>query len=31
MNSDFENFEDDDLIAAVLALTLLKKSKKKAT
>jgi len=31
MNSDFENFENDDVIAAVLVLMLLKKSKRKAT
>jgi len=27
MNSDFENYEDDDVIAAVLAFMLLKKFK----
>jgi len=30
MYSDFENFEDDDVIAAVLAFRLLKKFKRKA-
>jgi len=31
MNSDCKNFENDDVIAAVLAFMLLKKSKRKAT
>jgi len=31
MNFVFENFEDDDILAAVLAFMLLKKSKRKAT
>jgi len=29
MKSDFENYEDDDVIAVVLAFRLLKKSKRK--
>jgi len=31
MNFDFENFEDDDVIAAVLAFMLLKEFRRKAT